>query len=98
MVSGIDGAIGASVLRRDFRLEEGNVKHSLVLGKGYKKENANRQYLRSAKVCCVVHPFFFSLFQALSQESGSLGDEWGLGEKRRERPPADREPATGCLS
>jgi len=84
MVNGIDGAIGASALWRDSRLEEGNVKQSLVLGKGYKKENANRQYLRCAKVCCVVH-----LLSLACSRLGCL--EWGVGEKRR-------EPGTGCLS
>lgn len=98
MVSGTGGAIGASVLWGDFRLEEGNVKQSLVSGKGCKKKNANRRYLRTAKVCFVVHRFVFSLFQALGQKSASVGDERGLGEKKGEgaRPLTESLEQTIC--
>jgi len=86
MVSGTGGAIGVSVLWRNFRLEEGNVKQSLVSGKGCKKKNANRRYLRTAKVCFVVHRFVFSLFQALGQKARRWATS-GVWEKRKERAP-----------
>lgn len=60
-------------------------------GKGYKKENANRQHLITAKVCCVVHLFVISLLQARSvgRSEKRAGEERGQGENRR-RAPTDR--------
>ena len=66
----MSGAIGVSVLWTDFRSEEGNAKQNLVSGKSYKKENANRQYLRSAKVCCLVHLSSLAYFRLLVQKPG----------------------------
>ena len=67
----------------DFRSEEGNVKRSLVSGKSYKKENANRQYLRSAKVCCLVHLSALACSRRSVEKSGRWATS-GVWERKGE--------------